>query len=138
MTHLLDFVEGIPETEIAGGELIIEQGQPMNKLFILKEGEIEVFRDDTEVCRISREGSCFGEISALLDIKPTASVKTTCPSTFIVINHPSAFFAENIEALFEITRLLAFRVHWLTANYAEAIDDPYGESSVARRMHLNR
>jgi len=62
------------------GEVIMREGEQAKELFIVRQGEVEIFKDvgvDLEEARIALlgEGQCFGEMS-LIDIMPrSASVR---------------------------------------------------------------
>ena len=130
MTALMELLKDAPEQQFAPGETIIRQGQALTKFYVLKEGEVAVGRDDTLVSRSSSVGSTFGEISALLDIKTTASVAATQPTTMVVVDDLINFLEENRGTAIEIARLLAHRVRWMTKTYAEEMDD--GDSAFWR------
>ncbi|MEM1084839.1 MAG: cyclic nucleotide-binding domain-containing protein [Verrucomicrobiota bacterium] len=123
MTKLLEVLRDVPEVTFEPGHILIKKGKDHRPLYILKEGEVEVQRDGTPICRISYTGSAFGEISALLKIKPTATVITTKPSTFAVVEDPETLFASNAEATLEIAKLLAHRLNRLTYDYIAELDD---------------
>jgi CRP-like cAMP-binding protein len=130
MPQLLDTLGQAPVVDFSPGHVLIEENRPTDTLFVLEEGEVKIVKGGTEICRIAKRGSMFGEISALLDVKPTASVITVKPSKFRVIGDSAAFLASNIETTLEIARLLAHRVRWLTVHYADELDD--GESAFWR------
>jgi CRP/FNR family cyclic AMP-dependent transcriptional regulator len=130
MPSFLDFAADASEIRFAAGEIIIKEGQSLTRLFILQDGEVEVRRDHTPVCKISKQGSAFGELSALLGVVPTASVIASKPTAMRVIEDAAAFFEGNPAATLEIARLLAHRVNWMTYNYVKEMDD--GDSSFWR------
>jgi CRP-like cAMP-binding protein len=123
MNTLLDLVKDAPEIEFAPGETLIHQGSPLSDLYILKEGEVEVIRNDTPVCRVKSPGSCFGELSALLGTESIATVIATKPSTMAVVKDAASFLAGNHAAALEVARLLAHRVRWMTFNEFDGHDD---------------
>jgi CRP-like cAMP-binding protein len=123
MNTLLDFVKDAPELEFAAGEILIEQGKPLSDLYILKEGEVEVVRNRSPLCRIKSPGSCFGELSALLGSESIATVVVIRPSTMVVVKDAASFLAVNHAAALEVARLLAHRVRWMTSNGLDRNDD---------------
>ena len=126
MTSLIDSLKDAPELTFAPGDVIIKQGGDLNRIFVLVDGEVEVVKGDVPLYKISKVGSTFGEMSALLGIKPTASILAEKASTFKVIENPEEFLSQHASATLEVARLLAHRVRWLTINYAAELDD--GES----------
>lgn len=125
MTKLLEILEDseVTEARFERGEAIIREGSKFDKLYILKEGMVEVLRDRTPVCRICRRGSAFGELSALLDSSSTATVVARATCTFAVVEDPKALLERNHAATLEIARLLAQRVNRVTYDYIEEMDD---------------
>ena len=119
-TDLTQLVSEAPEIEFAPGEFLIQENEPLHKLYVLIEGEVEVSKDGTEICKISRRGSTFGEMSALLGDEPSASVQAVQATKLYVIENPLEFLENNPKAALEVARLLAYRVNWVTFNFAEA------------------
>ena len=60
--------------------VLLDEGTRSGKLYILIEGEVQILRGDVEVATVSEPGSVFGEMSILLDVPHTASVKTLAPT----------------------------------------------------------
>lgn len=125
-----DLLGGAPEVEFKPGQVIIEQDRPLNRLHVLKQREVEIVKDGISICKISKEGSAFGEISAPLDIIPTAWVVAVNPSRLVVMDDAIGFLGNNPGATPVVARLLAHRVRWLTANYAQELED--GNSTIRR------
>jgi CRP-like cAMP-binding protein len=123
MTTLLDIVPEAPEMKFSAGEILIQQGNSMSDLYILKEGEVEILRNNSPVCRINSPGSCFGELSALLGTESIASVVATKPSTMVVVKDAASFLSRNHAATLEVARLLAHRVRWMTFREIDSDDD---------------
>ena len=134
MTRLLEILGDVPGQEFEPGTLLIEEGKPLDQLYVLREGEVEITRGGVEICKISTSGSTFGEMSALLDTEPSASVKVSQPSNLLVIENPKAFLSENNGAALEIAKLLAYRVNWITLNFAQAKEAPTA-AEIAAAMH---
>jgi len=65
--------------EFAAGDLVLEEGQPGDSLYLIKRGEVEVFTRDVqgEILTLAcmREGDFFGEIALITGRPRTASVK---------------------------------------------------------------
>ncbi len=119
----MELLGDLPELEMEAGKAVIREGQPVNNLYILKEGEVEITMDRTPVCRISEKGTVLGEVSSLLSGTATASVITSKPSRLLVIEDSREFLKRNNEALFLIARILAERVDRLTRDYVDELDD---------------
>jgi CRP/FNR family transcriptional regulator, cyclic AMP receptor protein len=110
MSAILEALRGQPVRSMTEGETILSQGGTDRVLFVLVEGAVEVIKDDVEVARCSDPGAVFGDLSVLLDIPHTASVRTTRPSTVIVVENPRVFLEQNPPACLQLCELLARRL----------------------------
>lgn len=97
MNPLLKLFENEPTITIPEGEVILREGHPVNTLYVLIAGEVEVLKGDTCVNRISEPGSLFGEMSYLLNQDASATLragKYTCLykiDTGFAWSHPEIF-----------------------------------------------
>lgn len=74
------------------GEVVVRQGAPADKFFIIVEGEVEVIREEDGVGQTVatlRNGQFFGEIAILRDLPRTATVCTTVPTTLLAMDRDS-------------------------------------------------
>ncbi len=115
MADILDYVEGLKTQTFEPGEVLIHEGLTLGKLFVLKEGQIEVVRRDTQVTHVDEPGSVFGEMSVLLDQPYSATVKALSPVEAYVIEDAYAFLEQHPEASIHIATLLARRLYYTTA-----------------------
>ena len=117
---------------IPAGETLLVEGQRAGVLFVLDEGEVEISKSDIQIALISHRGAVLGDISVLLDAPHTATVKTTTPCRFYVIDAPIEFLRSHSEAALDIARLLAERLHAMTTYLVdlktqyEGSDDQFG------------
>ncbi len=132
MNELLESLGEAPEAVFEAGQTLVREGGSLDRIFVMVEGEVQLAKRDVPICKIATPGSVYGEMSSLLGIKPTASVVASRRTTVRVIEDPAAFLAGNAEATLAVARLLAHRVHWLTARYARELDD---QDSLYWRWH---
>ena len=65
-------------TNVAPGEVIVEQGEVGDAFYAIRSGQVEVVADGT-IVRTLGPGSYFGEVALLLDVPRTASVVAKTP-----------------------------------------------------------
>jgi CRP/FNR family cyclic AMP-dependent transcriptional regulator len=115
----------------AGHELV-PQGGKLGQLFVLRQGEVEIERDGTYIMSTSTPGAIFGEMSLLLDIPHSATVRTVTDVEVFVINDALKVLEANPTWTLQIARLLAQRVNATTRQLAEL----QGEAASRERLVL--
>ncbi len=100
---------------IAPGMTLIEQGGKTGQLYVLKEGQLEVVRDGKHVSTIRTPGAVVGEMSVLLDVPQTATVRAITEVEYFVIDNAIEVLHQHPDWLLQIARLLAQRVNATTA-----------------------
>jgi len=108
---------------IAPGMALIEQGGKTGQLYVLKEGQLEVQRDGKHVSTIRTPGAVVGEMSVLLDVPQTATVRALTEVDFFVIDNAIEVLRAHPDWLLQIARLLAQRVNTTTALLTKTEDD---------------
>jgi len=114
MSAIFDLAKSYLIHEYPTGSFVLEQGGKTGRLYVLMKGSAEVLRDHVRVGKCATPGIVFGEVSVLLQIPHTASVRALEPCEFAVIDDPSAFFKSSPEACLEVAELLARRLDSLT------------------------
>ena len=94
---------------------LIEQGGKTGQLYVLKEGQLEVVRDGKHVSTIKTPGAVVGEMSVLLDLPQTATVRAISEVEYFVIDNAIEVLHSHPDWLWQIARLLAQRVNATTA-----------------------
>ena len=119
MQEILDACSVLPEAQFAADDWLIREGEPGGNLYVLISGEVVVLKGETEVARIADAGSVFGEISALLDMPYSASVRAVGPVRALVSENAAEFIAANPAVALHTARILAQRLHAATAYLAD-------------------
>jgi CRP-like cAMP-binding protein len=99
---------------IAPGMTLIEQGGRTGQLYVLKEGRLEVMRDGKHVSTIRTPGAVVGEMSVLLDVPQTATVRAVTEVDYFVVDNALEVLHSHPDWLMQIARLLAQRVNATT------------------------
>jgi len=115
MADILDYCRGQKLATFASGEVILPEGVAFGKLYVLKEGQVEVQRRDTQVTLVDEPGSVFGEMSVLLDQPTSAVVRALSKVEAYEINDAMAFLMSKPEIAIHIAMLLARRLYYTTA-----------------------
>lgn len=86
------------EVKVAAGDLLFEQGDPAEYVYVLKSGEVEVSQEVggnvQPIRRYSDEGDVFGEIAVLRRTPRTASVRAIADS--VVLQLPGEDFIAGV------------------------------------------
>ena len=73
-----------------------------------------MLKNDLQIRTVSEPGAIFGEISVLLDIPHSATVKALSPSRTYVVEHASEFLQSHTDIAYQVARLLAQRLNGIT------------------------
>ena len=114
MRTILSFCQGLLEKTFDRGEVLLNEGEREEILYILIEGNIEVLKNDLQIRTVSEPGAIFGEISVLLDIPHSATVKALSPSRTYVVERASEFLQSHTDIAYQVARLLAQRLNGIT------------------------
>lgn len=117
MSSILDLCaqHQLPIRSFAPGTLILPEGQRLGSLFFLREGSVEILKQDVELTQVSSPGAVFGEISVLMKTPHMATVRTLTDSSFYVADDAQALLAAHPEFYEHIACLLAIRLTSVSA-----------------------
>lgn len=115
MPDILGFCEGMDAKTFAPGDVLIREGGQDGRLFVLIEGQVEVLRKDTQVSYIDEPGSLFGEMSVLLDMPYSATVKALSETRAYAIDDAINFLMSDPAVAIEVASLLARRLYYTTS-----------------------
>ena len=115
MADILEYCEGLKIASFKSGGTILTEGERLGKIYILKEGEVEVIREKTQVTHIDEPGSIFGEMSVLLDMPHSATVKALSATRMYEIPDALTFLDKRPEFSLHIATMLARRLYYTTS-----------------------
>ena len=94
------------------GQTLFLEGDESQDLYVLLEGELDIFKGQKKIAAIKESGALFGEMSFLLGKPRTATVKTRTPVRCAKVPRPEIHevLGEFTEAGREIIKLLAQRL----------------------------
>jgi len=85
MASVLALTKSLPQRSLAPGEALITEGDAGGELFVLEHGKLTVERDGVTIATIADPGALIGEMSVLLGVDHSASVRADGPATVRVI-----------------------------------------------------
>ena len=106
--------------QVSPGEIIVRQGAPADKFFIIADGEVEVIREDDGQSRAVahlESGQFFGEMAILRDTPRTATVKATKPTTLLAMDRDAfrALVAQSLGTTDDFDQVIQRRFEDLAA-----------------------
>jgi CRP/FNR family transcriptional regulator, cyclic AMP receptor protein len=119
MRTILKFCQGLPEHSFDAGQSLLIEGERTGKLYILVDGTVEIVKGTCQVHVTSEPGALFGEMSTLLDVPHTATVRALAPSRVYAVGRAGEFLDANHEIVFFISKLLAQRLQSVTGYLAD-------------------
>ena len=89
---------------------------------------MEIVKRDIQISTISEAGSVFGEVSALLGVPHTTTVRALRESTFHVADDPMGFLHTHPEIALEVAKLLSRRLQLVT-DYLADVKEQFSDRS---------
>lgn len=115
MVDILEYCQGLRVVPFKAGAVILTEGERLGKIYILAEGQVEVIRERTQVTHIDEPGSIFGEMSVLLDMPHSATVKALSATRMYEIPDALTFLDKRPEFSLHIATMLARRLYYTTS-----------------------
>ena len=115
MSSILSAAAELPVTVLGPRAVLVAEGARTGKLYVLKSGDLEVVREGSVVASFGEPGSIVGEMSVLLDMPHSATVRSRMGAEVHVIDDPTRFLENNPSVARQIAESLALRLHKTTA-----------------------
>ncbi|MEO7223970.1 MAG: Crp/Fnr family transcriptional regulator [Devosia sp.] len=100
----------LPLRSFEAGTVLLDEGPATGRIYVLATGEIEIAKGDVSVARVIEPGSIFGEISALLDVGHSATVRAATEVTAYEIKDAARFLDTSPDLMRSVAQLLARRL----------------------------
>ena len=110
MANLLDLCKDLPVREFKKGDNILLEKEKDGEILVLKEGKVEVLRNETPVATIVNPGTTFGEIAVLLGRGHSATLVANTDVACHVIENAVEFMETHPQTVMEIARILSRRM----------------------------
>lgn len=118
-------------------EVLIEQGKGGGDLFILEYGALTVERDGIDIATLAEPGTLVGEMSVLLGIPNSATVRAARDSRVRVIRGANRYLASDPALSLAIAALVAGRLNATSALLVKLSNEHAGkptEQGLLRRI----
>ena len=113
-------LDACPIEAFAEGELILRQGTVSERMLFLKEGAVDIVRDEVTLARVTEPGAVLGDMGVILGRPHSADVRAAAPSRCHVIDDAARLLrVEPALALFVMT-VLASRLDAVNGLLIEA------------------
>jgi len=113
--------EGMSEKKFGKGEVLFSEGDKTSDLYVLLTGAVEVTKQGFHIATINDSGDYFGELSSLLGIPRTGTVKVVEDATLLVVsaNRLRELFGKTPQLALRMTTTLARRLAKTTTDMVE-------------------
>jgi CRP/FNR family transcriptional regulator, cyclic AMP receptor protein len=91
MASVLALTMSQPQRHLAPGEFLITEGDAGGELYVLESGRLSVERDGITIATIADAGALIGEMSVLLGVDHSATVRAETAATVRVIEDAMPF-----------------------------------------------
>jgi CRP-like cAMP-binding protein len=129
MASILAFTRSQPLKTLAPGEILIEAGESGGELYVLETGRLIVERDGIDIATIIEPGALIGEMSVLLGIDHSATVRAETASKVRVIEDGLAFLERTPLVALHVATLACERLDRTSALLVEMRKETEGKAS---------
>jgi CRP-like cAMP-binding protein len=93
-------------------EIVFFEGDQTSEMYILLTGKVEILKGDKRIAVVEEEGSYLGELSTLLGIPRSATIKTMSSCRFLVVDADKVadFLASSPGLGLKLAKMLADRL----------------------------
>ena len=111
MRAVLDYCTGGTERQVAAGTLVVTEGGTTGHLYVLKRGKLEVLKGEMVVATVAEPGAVLGEMSVLLGVPHTATVRASSDAVVYEFEDAALFLKQKPEVALLLARMLAQRLN---------------------------
>jgi CRP/FNR family cyclic AMP-dependent transcriptional regulator len=129
MANILTLTRGQPQRALVRGEVLIDEGEASGELYVLESGKLVVERDGVAIATIDEAGALIGEMSVLLGIDHSATVRAELPSTVRVIEDGIPFLERTPLMALHVATLACERLDRTSAVLVELRKETEGKAS---------
>lgn len=107
------------QVSVVANHTLFCEGDTSREMYILMAGKVEILKNAKRIAVVEGEGSYLGELSTLLGVPRTATIKTMSQCTFIVVggDRVNDFFDASPVLGLKLARILADRLAKMNVGY---------------------
>jgi CRP/FNR family cyclic AMP-dependent transcriptional regulator len=124
---MLALTAGLPEVDLAPGQVVIREGGAAGPIWILVSGRLRVLKGGAEVNTVTRPGAVLGEVAVLLGTEHTATVEAVEPVRLRHAADGAAWLAGDAAVTRLVATGLAGRLNFVTT-YLSDLKHQYGDA----------
>ena len=129
MANLLTLTNAWATRSLAPGENLIEAGEAGGELYVLVSGKLSVNRDGFEIARIGEPGALVGEMSVVLGMDHSATVRALTPVEVRMIEDGMRWLESTPLAALHVATLACERLDRTSAVLVELRKETEGKAS---------
>ena len=111
MRAVLDYCTGGAERQVAAGTHLLTEGGASGHLYVLMSGKLEVLKGEMVVATIAEPGAVLGEMSVLLGVPHTATVRACTDTVVYEFEDAASLLKQEPELALLLARMLAQRLN---------------------------
>lgn len=100
-------------------QVLFSEGDDSTEMYVLLSGKVEIMKNDTRIALVEENGSYLGELSTLLGVPRTATVRTLSRCECIVVSGDKVeeFFNGSPALALKLAKILADRLAKMNVGY---------------------
>jgi CRP-like cAMP-binding protein len=102
-------------------QVLFHEGSTSTEMYILLAGKVEILKNNKRIAFVEENGSYLGELSTLLGVPRTATVRTLSPCECVVVSGDKVqdFFNGSPALALKLARILADRLAKMNVGYVQ-------------------
>lgn len=129
MASVLALTKGQRQVKLKRGDVLLTEGDAGGELYVLEIGSLVVERDGVQIATIDEPGALIGEMSVLLNVDHSATVRADHPSTVRVIDDAIPFLERNPLMALHVATVACERLDRTSALLVELKKETEGKAS---------
>jgi CRP-like cAMP-binding protein len=117
---ILESLSAFPLVGFEEGDLLLRQGTVTQRLLFLRDGAVDIVRDQVTITRMAERGAVLGEMAVILGRPHSADVWAAQPSRCHVIEDAAAVLSAKPNLALYVMTVLASRLDAVNGHLIEA------------------